>query len=98
MLDRGKLWHFAPGDGIAAGAQTRDFDDEEWLATAIPGGAHGALIAAGLIPDPFYDRNETACDWMEDREWWFRIPFAAPEESISAGERLQLVCHGLDTF
>ncbi len=98
MLDRGKLWHFAAGDGIEAGAQTTNFADDEWLATVIPGGAHGALIEAGLIPDPFYDRNETACAWMEEREWWFRIPFSAPEEPISAGERLLLICHGLDTF
>jgi beta-mannosidase len=98
MLERGKLSHFAPGEGIAAGAQSAVFDDGDWLEVPIPGGAHRALIAAGQIPDPFYDRNETACAWMEVREWWYRIPFTAPDEPLAAGERIRLVCHGLDTF
>lgn len=98
MLDWGKVWHFAPGVGLAAGVPNTPYDDGDWLTVPIPGGAHGAMIEAGLIPDPFYDRNEAACAWMEEREWWFRIPFPAPEEPIAPGERLQLICHGLDTF
>src|SRR4051812_40480507 len=33
---------------------------------------------------------------MEEREWWYRLRFEAPE--IGDDERLRLVFHGLDTF
>ena len=80
MLDRGKLRHFAPGDGVAAGAHLRP-DDGDWLDIADPGDVHRTLIAAGRIPDPFYDQNETACAWMEEREWWYRVRFDAPDRA-----------------
>ena len=35
---------------------------------------------------------------MEEREWWYRLTFNAPAEAAAAGERLQLVFEGLDTF
>jgi beta-mannosidase len=98
MLDRGKLWHFASGEGIAAGAAGDDHDESEWLKTLLPGGVHRALIAAKQIPDPFYDQNETACAWVEEREWWYRIRFESPPEPVQTGERLRLIFNGLDTF
>ncbi len=98
MLDRGKVRDFAPGEGIAAGAQAAAHDDGAWLDIPIPGSVHQTLIAAGRIPDPFYDQNETACAWMEEREWWFRVPFEAPAAALRTGERQRLVFHGLDTF
>src|SRR5262245_61456185 len=98
MLDRAKFRHFAPSEGLGAGAHAASHDDAGWLDIDVPGSVHRALIAAGEIPDPFYDRNETACAWMEEREWWFRLRFEAPAEPPAGDERLQLVCHGLDTF
>lgn len=98
MFDRWKLQDFAPGDGLAAGAHSKDFDDSGWLAVAVPGDVHRTLINAGRIPDPFYDRNEMACTWIEEREWWYRLRFSAPDAPPSADERLLLIFHGLDTF
>ncbi len=37
------------------------------------GDVHRTLIDSGRIPDLFYDRNETACAWMKEREWWYMI-------------------------
>lgn len=98
VFDQGKLQDFAPGAGRAAGAAGETFDDAGWIPVAIPGDVHTALIAAGRIPDPFYDRNELESAWVEDREWWYRLPFQGPESPPEAGERLQLIFHGLDTF
>ena len=58
MFDRWKLQDFAPGQGLALGAQAAHVADDAWLPIAVPGDVHRALIAAGRIPDPFYDRNE----------------------------------------
>ncbi|MFN8447638.1 MAG: glycoside hydrolase family 2 protein [Anaerolineae bacterium] len=98
MFENWKLADFAPGEGVTAGAYTEAFDDREWIPVAVPGDVHSALIAAGRISDPFYDRNEPDCAWVEDREWWYRLSFAAPAGTLAADERLKLVFHGLDTF
>lgn len=95
---RARLSDFAPGEGFAAGAFTERFDDGDWTPVSVPGDVHRALMAAGRIEDPFYDRNEEKCAWMEDREWWYRLSFDGPEEPLATDERLLLVFHGLDTF
>src|SRR6266851_3789397 len=85
---------FEPGGGLAAGAQSPAHSDDNCLPIDVPGDVHRSLMAAGRIPDPFYATNESACAWMEEREWWYRVGFDAP-----AGEAAQrLVFHGLDTF
>ena len=95
-----RLSDFAPGAGLAAGAHHTNFDDTIWLPVGVPGDVHRALIDAARIPDPYYDRNETACAWMEHREWWYRLTFSTPESTltVAADERLLLVFEGLDTF
>src|SRR5262245_34633990 len=98
MLDRARVRDFAPGAGLVAGAHTAAYDDGDWLEIAVPGSLHRTLIAASRIPDPFYDQNETACAWMEECEWWFRLGFDAPAEAPRPDERWRLVFHGLDTF
>jgi beta-mannosidase len=98
MLDSGKLWDFAPGEGVAAGAFAERFDSSGWIDVSVPGAVHRALMAAGRIEDPFYDRNEEECAWVEEREWWYRLSFDGPPEPLRPEERLLLVFHGLDTF
>ncbi|HWT23819.1 MAG TPA: glycoside hydrolase family 2 protein, partial [Solirubrobacteraceae bacterium] len=68
-----------------------------WVPVAVPGDVHGALVAAGRLAHPFHDRNEDACRWMEEREWWYRLRFDGPA-AAAPGERLRLVFHGLDTY
>ncbi len=64
----------------------------------MPGDVHRALLAAGRIPDPFYDRNETEVAWMEQREFWYRTKFMASGGAPGPEERVLLTFHGLDTF
>jgi beta-mannosidase len=98
MFDQWKLMDFDPSEGITASAFSEDFDDSSWLDVAVPGDVHTALIAAKRIPQPFIDRNEDACHWMEDREWWYRLTFTPEQNRLQEDERLLLVFHGLDTF
>jgi beta-mannosidase len=98
MFDQWKLMDFGPSEGITANAFSEDFDDSSWLDVGIPGDVHTALIAAKRIPQPFNDRNEDACRWVEDREWWYRLTFTPEQNRLQDDERLQLVFHGLDTF
>ena len=71
-------------------------NSERWLPAVVPGGVHESLLAAGRIPHPYRDQNEQGVRWIEDRDWWFRSAFAEPS-GVAAGERVRLVCHGLDT-
>ena len=98
MFDLWRLHDFAPGEGVAAGAHAEHFSDDHWLPIDVPGDVHRTLLAAGRIADPYYDQNEAACAWMEEREWWYRLTFDAPAEALAADERLRLIFHGLDTF
>ena len=99
MFDSWKLKDFAPGEGFASGVFRENFDDGGWMDASVPGDVHSTLVAAGRIPDPFYDRNEHACAWVEEREWWYRLSFVPElEEQLRSNERLQLIFHGLDTF
>jgi beta-mannosidase len=98
MFEEWKLLDFAPGEGVTDKVFVEGFDDSAWLDVAVPGDVHTALIAAKRIPQPFNDRNEDACRWVEDREWWYRLTFTPEQNRLQEDERLQLVFNGLDTF
>src|SRR5215203_3140669 len=87
MFGRARLKDFAPGEGVRAGAFRERFDEEAWIPIPVPGDVHRALLDAGRIEDPFYDRK-----------WWYRMSFDGPQELLGPDERLRFVFHGLDTF
>lgn len=98
MFDSWKLWDYAPGEGVSLGVFGEQFDVDDWIDVEVPGDVHRALIAAGRIPDPFYDRNEQDSAWIEEREWWYRTQFTYEHGLPQIDERLLLVFHGLDTY
>ena len=62
----------------------------------VPGSVHTDLMAAGTIPDPYLDANETAIQWMYGIDWRYAtvLDAGAPAEP---GERVDLVFEGIDT-
>ncbi|MGZ2359584.1 glycoside hydrolase family 2 protein [Streptomyces sp. 372A] len=67
--------------------------DEALLPAQVPGCVHTDLLAAGLIPDPFLQRNETEAAWVGRRAWTYE----AEVSHDSPHERTDLVFEGLDT-
>jgi beta-mannosidase len=61
----------------------------------VPGCVHTDLLAAGLIPDPYLDRNELDLAWIGRTDWTYRCTF--DWDGNSDGENVDLVCAGLDT-
>lgn len=59
----------------------------------VPGVVHTDLLAAGLIPDPYVDDNESALAWIGLCDWAYTTAFDAP----AAAQRTDLVADGLDT-
>ncbi|GGM16702.1 hypothetical protein GCM10010129_71130 [Streptomyces fumigatiscleroticus] len=60
----------------------------------VPGCVHTDLMAAGLLADPFLDRNETQVAWVGRADWTYA---AALPRRDSAFDRAELVFDGLDT-
>ena len=61
----------------------------------VPGTTHTALLAAGLIPDPYLDRNEELLAWMKRVDWTYERPLVSPP--AASDERVDLVLQGVDT-
>ncbi|SLN58497.1 beta-mannosidase [Roseisalinus antarcticus] len=57
----------------------------------IPGDAISALASAGLIPDPYWGRNEYGLRWIADRDWTIRRTVDLDDTGLA------LVLSGLDT-
>jgi beta-mannosidase len=59
----------------------------------VPGTVHTDLLAAGLIPDPYLDRNENELQWIGLTDWRYETTFDLP----ARGNVTELVFEGLDT-
>jgi beta-mannosidase len=61
----------------------------------VPGDAMNALHLAGLIPDPYFGRNEYDLRWIADRDWSLTRAFEFPSGAPGHGWILEI--DGLDT-
>lgn len=48
----------------------------------LPGDVHGALLAADLIPDPYFGENEKQVMWVGETEWVMERSFTAAAEDL----------------
>ncbi len=64
------------------------------VAATVPGSIHTDLLAAGLIPDPYLDDNESLLRWIGSTDWNYRTEF---EWRPDGADRVELVFAGLDT-
>ena len=92
MLHEG--WQLAEVPADAAPDAIESLPAARWIAAAVPGSAHGALRAAGRIPDPCFGLHETAVQWVGERTWAWRLHFEV--SGLQAHE--DLVFEGLDTW
>lgn len=60
----------------------------------VPGVVHTDLLAAGLLPNPFLDTNESAQDWVGRQDWTYETMF----DWVGQDAYVDLVFEGLDTF
>lgn len=87
---------FDQGEGERGEAFNADSPDG-WMEATVPGVVHLDLMKANKIGDPFYRLNELDVAWVEEKDWWYRREFDAPQELVSK-ESVELVFYGLDTF
>ena len=53
---------------------------------AVPGGVHSALLAAGIIPDVYFGRNEEKTLWVARRDWTISLTFEVDEKLLAHKE------------
>lgn len=94
LIDLHSGWQLAEVPAGAEVAAISALPPSEWIAAAVPGSAHGALLAAGRMPDPFFGMNEAQVQWVGERSWAWRLVFEATQ--LSTHE--DLVFDGLDTY
>lgn len=76
--------------------EARSLPAEDWQSAIVPGGVHESLLALEQIPHPYQNENEDKVRWIEDRDWWYRATFPAPDGYQDA-KRVLLRFLGLDT-
>ncbi|WP_245314325.1 glycoside hydrolase family 2 protein [Rhizobium sp. R634] len=59
--------------------QLNSVDGEIRTSIVLPGDVHTALHRAGLIPDPYFGRNEEKVQWVAQREWAVERSFTLQE-------------------
>lgn len=84
------FWEFSRSMEI--GTEIRGITD--WLPAAVPGSIHKDLHRADVLPNPYYDLNSLQCEWVNERDWLYRLSFQ-PEPDWK-GKRIRLACEGID--
>jgi beta-mannosidase len=79
VIDLAGSWSLVDGSG------------EHTAEIVLPGDVHSALLAARLIPDPYYGRNEYDVRWVAERDWVVSREFVLDDPAV------ELVIEGLDT-
>jgi beta-mannosidase len=71
-----------------------DLVDREFAAI-VPGCVTTDLLSAGVVPDPYLEENEGLLAFIGRTDWRYTTTFDVAAAEV--GERLDLVCDGLDT-
>ena len=67
-----------------------------WLDTGLPCDIHMPLLENGIIKEPLEADNCFACDWIEEKSWWFKKTFNA-DQNLLDGDVAELTIESLDT-
>ena len=82
---------------LPAQAQFYFPDQKCWLDAKIPGCIHTDLLRHDLIKNPFWGSNERELQWIEEKDWKYRLTFSIEAEFLSESQT-DLVADGLDTL
>ncbi|MDC6407512.1 glycoside hydrolase family 2 protein [Xylella fastidiosa subsp. multiplex] len=68
-----------------------------WLPAHVPGTVQTDLIAAGIVPDPFYRDQEAQIQWIGLNDWQYRTHFHIDTATLTR-QHIELVFNGIDTL
>lgn len=70
---------------------------QQWHAAQVPGAVQTDLLHNKLIPEPFFQDNESRLQWIGESDWEYRTTFSVDAATL-AHDHIDLVFDGLDTF
>ena len=65
-----------------------------WHPARVPGSVVDDLARAGVLADPYFDRNSLAAEWVPQRTWVYRRTFRV--DGSARGRRATLAFDGID--
>jgi len=68
----------------------------KWIPAIVPGTIHTDLLKAGLIEDPFKERNEYKLEWISKSNCVYRTEFNYPGNT-DRSSNIKLIFEGIDT-
>ncbi len=78
---------------LTSGWTLRRVDGDETLRIDFPNDIHSALLASGLIGDPYWRDTEVSLDWVHESDWVAERVFRLPE---SVEGHQVLILEGID--
>ena len=60
----------------------RQAGKKEVIKATVPGTVHTDLLAAGKIPDPYYQDNEDRVQWIGEADWVYKRTFTVPKDYL----------------
>lgn len=84
-------WTVMQGASVETGAKFSAVTPR--IPARVPGSVYDDLERAGLIPDPYFERNSLLCEWVANRFWSYCTSLKKPE---TGGRRARLVFLGID--
>jgi beta-mannosidase len=78
-------------------SKTDRADLQDWHPAQVPGVVQTDLLKDGLIPEPFYQDNDTRLQWVGLTDWEYRTTFQADAATL-AHDHVDFVFEGLDTY
>ena len=74
-----------------------DKADFQSIPARVPGDNYSALLEAGVIPDPYLERNEELVQWVRECNWIYSRDFELDQEFLDQ-ESILLNIDSVDTF
>lgn len=87
------FWPYVPLLGKSIELKQDLMGVTEWIEASVPGGVHRDLLNAGLIKDPYFERNSLECEWVENRWWMYKASFTFRQNHY---HNIKLVFEGVD--
>lgn len=86
---------FIGEDWLLRGAHKPGSNDSlGWVSAHVPGSIQNDLWQAGLVPNPYFELNSLALEWVPQRTWLYKRIFQA--DPAWQGRRVRLVFQGVD--
>ena len=91
------VWQLSPLKKEAVVPYCTHFLTHDHIDCTLPGDIHSALLAQGLIPDPYQGCNELDIQWVGQQDWVLSRTFSVSEAQLAIGSAV-LTLTMADTF